>query len=113
MDLSAHFKMQTLLICEAIVCVSEPAQSAQCKMPAPPQHGHRDSAPALEEQNRQEVQMKRTKMGRKAVDQEDKSDDKDSIQLSRGWHFVMDGPRPRIQNNRIAVGEKSQTGVKL
>ena len=52
-------------------------------------------------------------MGRKAVDQEDKSDGKDSIQLSRGWHFVMDGPRPRIQNNRIAVGEKSQTGVKL
>ena len=45
--------------------------------------------------------------------QEDKSDGKDSIQLSRGWHFVMDGPRPRIQNNRIAVGEKSQTGVKL
>ena len=66
-----------------------------------------------EEQNRQEVQMLRTKMGRKAVDQEDKSDGKDSIQLSRGWHFVMDGPRPRIQNNRIAVGEKSQTGVKL
>ena len=65
--------------------------------------------------DRQEVQMKRTKMGRKAVDQvqEDKSDGKDSIQLSRGWHFVMDGPRPRIQNNRIAVGEKSQTGVKL
>ena len=76
-------------------------------------HGHRDSAPAHEEQNRQEVQIKRTKMGRKAVDQEDKSDGKDSIQLSRGWHFVMDGPRPRIQNNRIAVGEKSQTGVKL
>ena len=57
--------------------------------------------------DRQEVQMKRTKMGRKAVDQEDKSDGKDSIQLSRGWHFVMDGPRPRILNNRIAVGEKS------
>ena len=103
MDLSAHFKMQTLLICEAIVCGSEPVQC----------HGHRDSAPALEEQNRQEVQMKRTKMGRKAVDQEDKSDGKDSIQLSRAWHFVMYGPRPRIQNNRIAVGEKSQTGVKL
>ena len=91
---------------QLFVAVSLP--SARCQ-----HHGHRDSAPALEEQNRQEVQMKRTKMGRKAVDQEDKSDGKDSIQLSRGWHFVMDGPRPRIQNNRIAVGEKSQTGVKL
>ena len=26
LDLSAHFKLQTLLICEAIVCGSEPAQ---------------------------------------------------------------------------------------
>ena len=103
MDLSAHFKMQTLLICEAIVCGSEPAQCSAM-----------DTEILLQLlRNRQEVQMKRTKMGRKAVDQEDKSDGKDSIQLSRGWHFVMDGPRPRIQNNRIAVGEKSQTGVKL
>ena len=106
MDLSAHFKMQTLLICEAIVCGSEPAQCLQCSA--------MDTEILLQLlRNRQEVQMKRTKMGRKAVDQEDKSDGKDSIQLSRGWHFVMDGPRPRIQNNRIAVGEKSQTGVKL
>ena len=105
LDLSAHFKLQTLLICEAIVCGSEPAHWVPSA--APWSQRFCSSSWGTDKES--------TWKGQKWVErhQEDKSDGKDSIQLSRGWHFVMDGPRPRIQNNRIAVGEKSQTGVKL